>query len=258
MFNHYWTRELRRLVCIRTWHTEYDQTSDQHFYYKPAPNNQNWADQMGTLHLSEEAVWLLPVWEITDTRTDKPRRGLWGVFFNCIERDQCNVVALNAFVNCGAGLTGRIMTPSLWSEYVLQCGATTFRSYFLLRLVRWNNRACNCLTCHYQILSMPVKLCSVSHTSIVLLIPEQTRAESRIPSKRTVKHLVSDVTHCLLQAIKQPYLWKRHHLTAFARCKPRKPRSRLCANQIRQMGCHIDSVAWKGPICFFFYITLNS
>ncbi len=38
---------------------------------------------------------------------------------NCIVHDQCNVVALNAFLNCGAGLTGRIMMSSLWSESIL-------------------------------------------------------------------------------------------------------------------------------------------
>ncbi len=36
-----------------------------------------------------------------------------GVFFNRIERDQCNVVTLNPFVDCGTGLTGRIITSSL-------------------------------------------------------------------------------------------------------------------------------------------------
>ncbi len=42
-----------------------------------------------------------------------------GVFFNCTKRDQCNAVALNAFINCGAGLPGRIMTSSLWSVSVV-------------------------------------------------------------------------------------------------------------------------------------------
>ncbi len=41
-----------------------DQTSDQHSDYKPVPSDQKGAKQMETSHLSEEAVKLLPVWEI--------------------------------------------------------------------------------------------------------------------------------------------------------------------------------------------------
>ncbi len=51
------------------------------------------------------------------------------VFFNRIECDQCNSVALNTFVNCEAILTGRVMMSPLWSKPIPSCGATMFGKY---------------------------------------------------------------------------------------------------------------------------------
>ncbi len=83
-----------------------------------------------------------------------------GVFFNCIECDQGNVDALNAFVTCGAALTCKIMShhcdPNLFFNAEQQCSDPTF----LLHFLRWSNRARNCLPCQRRILSMLVKLCS--------------------------------------------------------------------------------------------------
>ncbi len=39
----------------------YDQMSDHHLSQKPAPTNQNGAKPVGTPHLREEAVKLLPI-----------------------------------------------------------------------------------------------------------------------------------------------------------------------------------------------------
>ncbi len=60
-----------------------------------------------------------------------------------------------------------------------------------------------------------------AHPSIVLLIPEQTRAESWIPppqkKKKSVNHLISDITHCLLQATKQTYSTLKIELESITR-----------------------------------------
>ncbi len=41
------------------------------------------------------------------------------------------------------------------------------------------------------------------------LIPEQTRVESWIPLHKTINHLVSDITRCLLQATKRTHIMVR-------------------------------------------------